>query len=282
MLIVATVTAVVGGVLLCPDIQDNSSLSKDSARSSFHFSKLFVAIVVVNAVLAIAFLGVGLFLPSMRITTQGAAGNMLPLMSPASPIRDFSLLDFISAIPSSVPAGWSLASLWTVAIVVGAMSIGFSLLAPVAIVVCLLVTPRNSKLVQWLFLALRACAIADIWALQIGGSCLELQKVADKLLEPSIGALNAFANAFPNVFGATTAFTLSVTPLLGFWFLFVGALLLVMPWMVFVVSFLVYDRSTNKPNILYRAAAALGLIQIPSSGESEHHHHYTPLMERNE
>jgi hypothetical protein len=220
-----------------------------------------------------AFVATGLFLPSMRVGASGAAATLMPLVSTLPSTRDYSVAQMLGELPSGLPAGWSSAALWVSAVVMGVFAIGFGLLLPVAMVLGLLVMPKNSP--RWFDAALsvvRTCSAAEVWMVLLAGCFLELEKMSNYLLAPFLGPFNVLLSAYPTVFNSTVVFSTSVSPIIGYWFLVAGCFV-VAPLAVVVVSLRLF--ASKQPNFLYLGALKMGLVEtlpIPA-------HDYEPLNE---
>ncbi len=168
-------------------------------------------------------LAFGLFVPCIRFEIRGAVAKVLPLVTSAPSVRDFSVADLIGEIPAQLPFGWSNAGLWIAAVAVGLLSVGFALLVPLLLALGFI--KASPRWLATLCSALQSASCAELWLLCIAGCFLELQKLASYLLLPFVGPIDALLSAFPAVFGSQ-AFVLSADPLLGFWFLVAGCAIL--------------------------------------------------------
>ena len=82
----------------------------------------------------------------------------------------------------------------------------------------------------------RTLVAAELFAIVLAGCFLDLQKLGDYLLAPQLGVLTSLLKQFPALFGTTQGLSIAVSPLTGFWFLFVGSLFLLLPLSVIGIS----------------------------------------------
>jgi len=239
-----------------------SATNQEPVRKSFDMPALTQILLVGFLALSLVFVIVGLFTPSVRFTLQGAAATVLSLASPAAPLsRDYSLAGVIGQLPMGVPPGWATIGLWIVTVILGALVLGFVLVLPLLLVLGILVFPSSSKVFFHSMLLCRTLVAAELFAIVLAGCFLDLQKLGDYLLAPQLGVLTSLLKQFPALFGTTQGLSIAVSPLTGFWFLFVGSLFLLLPLSVIGISLWMYDATAEQPNLVYRTALKLGLLR---------------------
>lgn len=275
--VLAGLLQVTGGSLMVAFVKHRVGILPGSATSPHPVRHSFRIPILVQILMFLGLLGglacvcYAMFRPVLLYRITGVASQLLDLLSPAVvTVREFTFLEMLSQIAGGTPPGWATGGMWALAIVVGAMAIGFVLLLPFLLFFAFFVVPSQKGWFWTLMLTCRALVATELWAVIMLGLTGDQSKLQACMMGGDTASLEALLRQFPGVFGGVTQiFGIQAFPLLGLWLLIIGAFTLLF-LSIIIVSLWMFDATQERPSILYRAALCLRLIRRTPSADENH------------